>query len=152
MTGHQFRPWTFVNSIEEDAEQSFISCSSPPCFLREFAPSFLDPLNHSEILRLLKDLLAVGWGRTNLEKAWLNTMLRRHVADISGEKERAPLPERLAVVREDPTPSALRRLAYELRESLPRIQEQALRRDLQDVSTSLEHFLQRHGAASRDGH
>ncbi len=137
-------------SREDDPDIPLISCSSPPCFLREFSPSFLGPLTRAEILVLLEDLLAVRWARTPLERAWLGSMLRRHIAQINGRATKATSPLQLAAVEEEPTPETLRKLALDLRDALPRIEDRSLRRDLQDVSASLQHFLRRHCAAAQE--
>ncbi|MCW8087851.1 hypothetical protein OF850_19800 [Roseococcus sp. MDT2-1-1] len=137
-------------SREDDPDIPLVSCSSPPCFLRELSPSFLGPLTRAEILVLLENLLAVRWARTPLERAWLGSMLHRHIAQISGKDAKAASPAQLAAIGVDPSRETLRKLALDLRKALPRIEDRSLRRDLQDVLASLEHFLRRRCAALRE--
>jgi hypothetical protein len=152
VNGYQARKRAAVASPEEDPNVSVISCSSPPCFLHELDPSFLGYLTRDEILTLLKDLLAAEWAGTMLERAWLRAMLRRHMGPISGGDGESSLPANPAVVHDGPARPMLLRLARELREALPRIQDQALRRDLAEVSASLEHDLRQCSVVPPDEH
>jgi hypothetical protein len=153
VNGFQAREQAAVASPEEDPNVSVISCSSPPCFLHELDPSFLGYLTRYEVLRLLQNLLAAEWAAgTTLERAWLHAMLRRHIGHISGGDGEPSLLENPATVHDEPIRPMLRRLASDLREALPRIQDHALRRDLEEVSASLEHVLHHCGVVPPDEH
>jgi len=114
---------------EEDPNAT-VACSSPPCFLHELDPSWLGYLGCAEIAELLDALLAADWGGMAKEEARLRAMLRqRREALGSGVEGVAALCQR---------PGGL---IGRLREALPRIEDEALRRDLAEVLRALESGL-----------
>jgi len=111
---------------EEDPNAT-IACSSPPCFLHELDPSWLGYLGPAEIAALLDALLAADWHGIAAEEARLRAMLRRHRAALgAGAESVASLCQR---------PGGL---IGRLREALPRIEDEALRRDLAELLRALE--------------
>lgn len=114
---------------EEDPNAT-VACSSPPCFLHELDPSWLGYLGCAEIAGLLDALLAADWGGMAREEARLRAMLRqRREALGAGVEGVAGLCQR---------PGGL---IGRLREALPRIEDEALRRDLAEVLRTLESGL-----------
>lgn len=122
---------------EEDPNAT-ITCSSPPCFMHELDPAYLGYLGHHEVSVLLEDLLAAEWCGTWLETAWLRAMLRRHLARL-GE---VPAPEPRGSGRDGsaagapgaaPPVGGRDRLARRVRQALPRLHDEMLRRDLADL-------------------
>jgi len=122
---------------EEDPNAT-VTCNSPPCFMHELDPAYLGYLGRHEISVLLEDLLAAEWFGTWLETAWLRAMLRRHLARLG---EVPPVePRRFGGDgRTADDPRAARsdggrdRLTGRVREALPRLHDDALRRDLTDL-------------------
>lgn len=124
--------------VEEDPNAAVV-CSSPPCFMHELDPSYLGYLGREEVATLLDALLAAGWGAAAPdEEARLRAALRRHLEALGG------LPGRPRGASGGPTSAdeALGRrpdgLASMVRKALPRIHEDAIRRDLGEVLGSLE--------------
>jgi hypothetical protein len=122
---------------EEDPNAT-ITCSSPPCFMHELDPAYLGYLGCNEISVLLEDLLAAEWFGTWLETAWLRAMLRRHLARLGEGPPVEPRRfDRNGRTAGDPgaAPSDDRqdRLTRRVREALPRLHDEALRRDLTDL-------------------
>ncbi len=113
-------------SAEEDPNATVV-CSSPPCFMHELDPSYLGYLGKDEVSALLDGLLAAEWGGAVPEEARLRAALRRHVEAPSDRSDRAPVPGG------EPD-----RPARAIREALPRIYGDALRRDLVEVLAALE--------------
>jgi hypothetical protein len=137
MTGTERRMRPMIAPPEEDPNAT-ITCSSPPCFMHELDPAYLGYLGRDEVSVLLEDLLAAEWFGTSLEKAWLRAMLRRHLARL-GE---VPAPEPSGSGRDGsaaggpgaaPPDGGQDRLARRVREALPRLHDEALRRDLADL-------------------
>jgi hypothetical protein len=107
-------------SVDEDPN-AVVQCSSPPCFMHELDPSYLGYLSQEEVSALVDAVLAAEWGGAVPEEARLRATLRRHRGAASGPPRRAP-----------------DGLARAIREALPRIQDDALRRDLEEVLGALE--------------
>lgn len=149
MTGteRQIRP--MIAPPEEDPNAT-ITCSSPPCFMHELDPAYLGYLRPDEVSVLLEDLLAAEWFGTRLETAWLRAMLRRHLARLAKapplEPHRSSRDGRTAGdPGTEPSGGRQDRLTRHLREALPRLHDEALRRDLSDLLGSMERdMLQRH--------
>jgi hypothetical protein len=150
VNGYQAR--VAVAPAEEDPNVSVVSGSSPPCFLHELDPSFLGYLSRDEVLALLRNLLAAEWAGTTLETAWLRAMLRRHIEHIGGRCETSSLPGDPAVIDDGGSRPGLGRLTRELRQALPRIYDEALRRDLEQVMARLDRGVPRCGVTAMDGH
>jgi hypothetical protein len=114
-------------SVEEDPNAT-VACSSPPCFMHELDPSYLGYLRQEEVLALLDAVLAAEWGVAVPDEPHLRAALRRHAGAPGLRPDRPPS-------------EALRRgfdgLAPMIREALPRIHDDALRRDLQAVLDAL---------------
>lgn len=126
-------------SVEEDPNATVV-CSSPPCFMHELDPSYLGYLPREEVRALVNALLAVEWGGAAPDEARLRAALRGHLEALGGRLDREP----------GAFPGALRcgpdRLAPAVREALPRIHGDALRRDLEAALGVL-----RQGIPRRDG-
>ena len=113
--------------MEEDPNAT-VACSSPPCFMHELDPSYLGYLRPEEVSALLDAVLAADWGGAVPDEARLRAALRRHAGAPGIRPERPPS-------------ESLRRgsdgLAPMIREALPRIHDDALRRDLEAVLDAL---------------
>jgi hypothetical protein len=142
MTGMEQRMRPMIAPPEEDPNAT-ITCSSPPCFMHELDPAYLGYLGRQEVSALLEDLLAAEWFGTWLETAWLRAMLRRHLARL-GE---IPAPEPRGSGRDGsaagapgaaPPDGGQDRLTCRVREALPRLYDDALRRDLADLLGIME--------------
>lgn len=151
MSGMERQERPMIAPPEEDPN-AVVVCSSPPCFLHELDPSYLGYLGHDEVRGLLEALLAAKWPGTVLETAWLHAMLRRHLAHPGFT--RSPGLHRLqggAAIADAPAAGptdAGDQLALRLRETLPRLANEALRRDLAEVLMIMERDLRcRHGRA-----
>jgi hypothetical protein len=145
--------------------------SSPPCLLHELDPSYLGYLVGDEVLALLNELLeaeragakVVGrLGETATDRTIATTlravakdearfcaMLRRHVARLGGTPSRKTGLFHDKVMALDgigPRIALLNRgqgwVARKLREALPRIHDDALRRDLQEMLAVHERNIQ----------
>lgn len=114
---------------EEDPNAT-IACSSPPCFLHELDPSWLGYLARADIAALLDALLAADWGGMAAEEPRLRAMLRQR-REVLGV-------EAAGTARLCHGPGGL---IGRLREALPRIEDEALRRDLSEVLRALERGL-----------
>jgi hypothetical protein len=114
-------------SVEEDPNATIV-CNSPPCFMHELDPSYLGYLRPEEVSALLDAVLAAEWGGAVPDETRLRAALRRHAGAPGLRPDRPPS-------------EALRRgfdgLAPMIREALPRIHDDALRRDLQAVLDAL---------------
>ena len=137
MTSTERRMQAMIAPPEEDPNAT-ITCSSPPCFMHELDPSYLGYLRCDEVSVLLEDLLAAEWSGTWLETAWLRAMLRRHLTRL-GE---VPSPEPHHSSRHGrtagdpgtaPPDGRQDQMTRRLREALPRLHDDALRRDLTDL-------------------
>lgn len=121
--------------VEEDPNAA-VTCSSPPCFMHELDPSYLGYLSRGGMSALLEGLLAADWGGVVPDEARLRAELGRHLEPPGGSA--APV----APPRREPG-----RLAQAIREALPRVHDDALRRGLEEVLGALE----RGGGPHRDG-
>jgi hypothetical protein len=147
MTGMERQVRPVIAPPEEDPNATII-CSSPPCFMHELDPAYLGYLGRDEVSVLLKDLLAAEWFGTWLETAWLRAMLRRHLTRLGKvpplESDR---PGRTGRTVGDPgaAPSDGRqdRLTRRVCEALPRLHDEALRRDLTDLLGIMEREMLR---------
>jgi hypothetical protein len=133
---------------EKDASP-FVSCSSPPCFLHELDPSYLGYLRQDEVLELLTSLLAINLASTTLETAWVHVMLRRHIARLGGPRACPPNSSQETVrpkgagslgASSAPGPDHLQ---ARLEDALPRLYDDALRQDLEQVLSMLKRDKQR---------
>ncbi|KAA2213183.1 hypothetical protein [Teichococcus oryzae] len=129
-----------IASPEEDPNTTIV-CNSPPCFMHELDPSWLGYLRREEVAGLLTELLEAEPPGTVLETTWLRVMLRQHLARLGdaarmGGGHANPGADGAGDAAQAP-------LAQRLRAALPRIHDDALRRDLADVLLTLEHGLQR---------
>lgn len=135
----------------EEDPNAVVVCSSPPCFMHELDPSYLGYLGRDEVLELLAELFLEKWSGTVLEAAWLRAMLGRHFTHLGATPP--PGPQRPGGEVATGGPAARRvdagqdRLASRLRAALPRLADDALRRDLAEVLRMLERDLKRHGHA-----
>src|SRR3712207_2255124 len=131
-------------SVEEDPNAAAV-CSSPPCFMHELDPSYLGYLGREEVSALLGGLLAAKWGDGAPDEARLRTVLCRHLEALGGCPDRVPSASCGAAASDGPAAAAEAadrrsdRLAPTVREALPRIHDNALRRDLEQVLGALEH-------------
>jgi hypothetical protein len=150
VNGYQAR--VAVASAEEDPNVSVVSGSSPPCFLHELDPSFLGYLSRDEVVALLHNLLAAEWAGTTLERAWLRAMLRRQIEHIGGRCETSSPPGDPAVIDDGGSRADLGRLTGELRQALPRIYDEVLRRDLEQVMARLDRDVRRCVVRAIGGH
>jgi hypothetical protein len=150
MERHARRPG--IAPPEEDPN-AVVVFASPPCFMHELDPSWLGYLGRDEVRGLLEALLLAKWSGTVLEAAWLRAMLRRHLARLGATLPVAPRhPEGGAAaggaVAARPADGGENRLTLRLREALPRLADDALRRDLAEVLRMMERDLRwRHGRA-----
>lgn len=116
---------------EEDPNATVI-CSSPPCFLHELDPSYLGYLGRDEVRTLVEESLAAARCCAPPGSAEeLSARLRRHADCLGGPSGR----EGAGVPSGEP-------FARRLREALPRIHDEALRRDLTELLVVLERDLQ----------
>jgi hypothetical protein len=115
------------------------SYSSPPCFLHELDPSYRGYLGRDEVLHLLEDLLAAELPGTRVERAWHHAMLLRHKARIDGPATLAPRLAGDLVGHERASGlsavsgSSHERLAAELEVTLPRLENDSLKQDLEQI-------------------
>ena len=118
--------------------------------MHELDPSYLGYLRCDEVSVLLEDLLAAEWSGTWLETAWLRAMLRRHLTRL-GE---VPSPEPHHSSRHGrtagdpgtaPPDGRQDQMTRRLREALPRVYDEALRRDLTDLLGIMERDMLRRG-------
>ncbi len=131
-------------SVEEDPNATVV-CSSPPCFMHELDPSYLGYLPREEVRTLVEALLAAEWGGAAPDDgARLRAALRRHLEAPGDRPDRKP-----GASGEAPRPGPAR-LAPMVREALPRIQCDALRRDLGEVLGALEQGVPNRGGLQRD--
>lgn len=114
---------------EEDPNAT-VACSSPPCYLHELDPSWLGYLGRAELVALLDALLGADWGGMAAEEARLRAMLRQRREALGVEAG--------GVAGFCQRPGGL---IGRLREALPRIEDEALRRDLAEVLRALESGL-----------
>ena len=125
---------------EEDPNATVV-CSSPPCFLHELDPGYLGYLGRDEVLALLGELLAAEWPGTVLETAWLRVVLRRHLVRLGG----TPFRDASGTASRPPNGGAQPdSLARRLREGLSRLQDEALRHDLQQLLGMMERDMRHH--------
>lgn len=110
-------------SLGEDPNATVV-CSSPPCFMHELDPSYLGYLRKEELSTLLDAVLAAEWGGAVPNEARLRAALRRYSGAAGGRLDHAPCES----PRRGPD-----ELARTIREALPRIHDDALRRDLEEV-------------------
>lgn len=136
-----------VASAEEDPNATII-CSSPPCFLHELDPSYLGYLGREEVFVLLAALLAAEWDGIVSDEARFHAVLRRHLEALGDGPDRTPGASRAAAVsgssaaRAEPPDRGPNRLVRMIREALPRLHGDALRRDLEEVLGALERGIQ----------
>jgi hypothetical protein len=123
-------------SVEEDPNAT-VACSSPPCFMHELDPAYLGYLGREEVSALLRALLAAGWGGAVPDEARLRAALRRH---LEAQDDRPTVPNG-PTNEGEPLDGGLHRLARAVRDAMPRIQDDALRRDLQAVLDALENGI-----------
>jgi hypothetical protein len=139
-------------ALPEEDPNAVVVCSSPPCFMHELDPSYLGYLGRDEVRGLLEALLVAKWSGTVVEAAWVRAMVRRHLARLSATRPSGPSHSQgeAAVggaLVAGPADGGEDRLALRLRAALPRLADDALRRDLADVLMMLERDLRRHGRA-----
>ena len=118
-------------SVEEDPNATVV-CNSPPCFMHELDPSYLGYLPREEVRTLVDALLVAEWGAAAPDEARLRAALRRHLEGLEGRPDREPGASGEALCRGSD------RLAPMVREALPRIHDDALRRDLEETLGALE--------------
>ena len=125
--------------VEEDPNAA-VACSSPPCFMHELDPTYLGYLGRAEVSTLLGALLAAEWGGpAPPDEAGLRAVLRRHLGAQGGLPDREASASRGAAASGGgPTDGGPDRLARAVREALPRLHDDALRRDLEEVLSALE--------------
>jgi hypothetical protein len=139
MSGTEKATGRVAATVEEDPNAAVV-CSSPPCFMHELDPTYLGYLGGEEVAALLAALLAADWGGAVPGEARLRAVLRRRLEAPGGP----PDADRGAASSGDPAdPNGRRdggpeRLAQAVRGALPRIHDDALRRDLEDVLVALE--------------
>lgn len=121
-------------AVEEDPNAAVV-CSSPPCFMHELDPAYLGYLRPEEVSALLVGLLAANWGGVAPEADRLRAALRRHLEASGAGAEKA-----------EPPGCGPDRLAQVVWETLPRIHDHALRRDLEEALGVLD----RDGSLPRD--
>ena len=126
-TGKDSRP--AAAPVEEDPNAAVV-CSSPPCFMHELDSTYLGYLGREDVAALLAGLLAADWGGAVPDEARLRAMLRRHLTAQGDRPDGAPASSRGAAVPDRP--------ARMIREALPRVHDDALRRDLEEVLSALE--------------
>lgn len=111
--------------VEEDPNAAAV-CNSPPCFMHELDPTYLGYLSQGEVSALLDALLAAEWGGSVPDEARSRAALLRHL-ETPGDRPTT-----------EPTRVGPAKLAPMIREALPRIHDDALRRDLEEVLGALE--------------
>jgi hypothetical protein len=116
-------------SLDEDPNAT-VSFSSPPCFMHELDPAYLGYLRPDEVSALVGAVLAADWAGTVPDEARLRAALGRHLGAPGGEHQ---VPAGSEPPRRIPDA-----LARTIREALPRIHDDALRRDLDEVLGALE--------------
>ncbi|TDH60964.1 hypothetical protein E2C06_19105 [Dankookia rubra] len=116
---------------EEDPNAT-ITCNSPPCFMHELDPAYLGYLGRHEVATLLEDLLAAEWFGTWLETARLRAMLRRHLGRLGEAPTAKPGGDARDPAAASPD-GGQDRLTRRVRAALPRLHDDALRRDLADL-------------------
>jgi len=136
----------------EEDPNAVVVCSSPPCFMHELDPSYLGYLGRDEVRELLEALLGAKWPGTVVEAAWVNAMLRRHLARL--RVGQPPGPSQLqgeaaigGALTAGPADGGEDSLALRLRTALPRLADDALRRNLAEVLRVMERDLRCHGRA-----
>jgi hypothetical protein len=104
--------------------------------LDELSPRYISRLTDSEVLALLSELAAADLPGTRVEKAWVHAMLIRHSAarrctaePTETERDTASAPQSSP---HDDEPGN-KRLATRVEAALPRLADEALRQDLQQV-------------------
>jgi hypothetical protein len=122
-------------SVEEDPNAT-VACSSPPCFMHELDPTYLGYLGREEVRALLGSLLAAEWGGAGPDEARLRAVLRRHFEALSGRPDHTACASHSVAAAEAPDrgPDGPARM---VREALPRIHDDALRRDLEEALGAL---------------
>ena len=132
-----------VALVEEDPNAT-VACSSPPCFMHELDPTYLGYLGREEVSTLLGSLLAAEWGGIVPDEPRLRTALRRHLGAEGDRPARASGASRGAAASSgaacpgEPLGGGPDHLARTIREALPRIHDDGLRRDLGEVLGALE--------------
>ena len=117
--------------VEEDPNAPVL-CSSPPCFMHELDPSYLGYLSREETRALLDALLAAGWDGAAPDESRLRAALRGHLEALGGR-----CPDRDPDMTRDAPRCGPDRLATMVRQALPRIHSDALRRDLEAALDTL---------------
>lgn len=117
--------------VEEDPNAPVV-CSSPPCFMHELDPSYLGHLPREEARALVDALLAAEWGGAAPDEARLRAALRAHHEALGGRPDGGS-----DVPSDEPPCREPDRLASMVREALPRIDGDALRRDLEQALGAL---------------
>lgn len=114
-----------------------MSYSSLPYFLHELDPTYLGYLDRDEVRDLLRNLLATDLSGTRLEQAWVHAMLLRHLAQIDDHS--------CQLVSTGDAGASLARSTYDrkqlevrLKDALPRLEDKALRQDLEQVVSMLK--------------
>ncbi|MBX6373474.1 MAG: hypothetical protein IRZ13_04460 [Acetobacteraceae bacterium] len=129
---HGTRPT--VAPPEEDPNATVV-CSSPPCFLHELDPSYLGYLGRDELRTLLAELMAAAAAGAMPGGAGLHARLRSHAERLGVCLDRSG-PDMPAAEREPPLRGD--RLARRIREALPRLQDEALRHELEALLATPE--------------
>ncbi len=114
-------------TLEEDPNAAIV-CSSPPCFMHELDPSYLGYLRQEEVAALLAAVLAADWRGDVPDEPRLRAALRRRLEALGGPQGD----------RDAPPGGAPDAPAPAIREALPHIGDDALRRDLAEVLGALE--------------
>ena len=120
-------------AVDEDPNAAAV-CSSPPCFMHELDPTYFGYLGREEVAALLAGLLAADWGGAARDQERLRAALRRHLEALGGP-----------VAAAEATRPGPDRLARTVREALPRVHEDGLRRDLGELLGALERGASRGG-------
>ena len=120
--------------VEEDPNAAVV-CSSPPCFMHELDPTYLGYLGREEVAALLTGLLAADWGGGVPDEARLRGALRARVEALGGP-----------VAADEATCRGSERLARTIRDALPRVHDDRLRHDLEELLGALER-----GGGTREG-
>jgi hypothetical protein len=105
--------------------------------MHELDPVHLGYLGSEEVSALLAALLAAEWGGSIPDEARHRAALRRHLEAQGDRPGGAAAPSGPAAPGEPPD-GGTHRLARAIREALPRIHDDALRRDLEEVLAALE--------------
>ncbi len=119
--------------LEEDPNAAAV-CSSPPCSMHELDPSSVGYLGRDEVSALLGAVLAADWGAAAREGARSRAALRRRFEALGTASCGAALSGALGA----PLDREPGRLARRARAALPRLQDRALRRDLEEALGALE--------------